>query len=407
VLGSIYTSRWHGDYVVTCTDPLRIKSLSRENAFIVRPNPEYFVATERTMVMGSGGLPVASDPANGMGNRTETVRRRRREVAHPSEVRAEIVASDGDALSAGASERRRLATDRSADTERTHPEGRIGDRGIAGSTPVTCTVEREQLVVGAEPNPQGSGSLPVEVAVASISTFHEQLAIDTRHERTLGAYRSALSLAWVPSRDDVQVWTPCLTRSTIGDHVNKTHAYFIAPFVRGSLYCPECRARKPRTLYYRDGELVHDSHHDVVSAQCLWFRHEAETPAPEFADAGLSRHPELDALARGDADVESSASALLAMTAAREEGVPPAPSDAKETPAPPAGSPSPFPADDPKISVGSFERPTSPIGRAWRGLWEWKEWCAERAAIIEYNAGMTRKIAESMTRTLAGPAPRA
>jgi hypothetical protein len=48
---------------------------------------------------------------------------------------------------------------------------------------------------------------------------------------------------------------------------------------------------------------------------------------------------------------------------------------------------------------------TTPIGRPWRDLAEWKEWCAERAAIIEYDGNVSRKEAERAARTLAGKAP--
>lgn len=430
MIGTIYTSPW-GTYVLSRLEPVTLLALDRIGACIVNPDLANFTPTTKIHrpLMGSGTLPVALDPRNEMGNRTVTVRSTADGGDSLSESRTEIVARipadhAGDALSVDASERRRLATSGKSARQPRRVLHADEHAGIAGSTPVIHTVDCEQLVMNraevrdVRPQMEVVCALPLG---ASDRSADEQLAIDAVHELTLGAYRSAMSLAWTPNKadDDVMVWTPCAGRSSIAEHANKTHAYFIAPFVRGSIYCPECRATRPRTLYYRDGELVHDSHHDVASAHDVRvLQHGAEAPVPEFSETGIFR-PELDALARGGADVESSTSVLSAMTVAREEGPPPAPSDAKGVALPQSDAPSTCLSSEQSCLASGDQRTKNdqvpvapaghsfPIGRAWHTLDEWKEWCAERAAIIEYDGNMTRKIAESMARSLAGPAPRA
>lgn len=379
-IGDRYSSPW-GEYVVFGLEPLVLR---QGVGCVVAPSRELLAMLE---LVGSGTLPVTLDPRNetGTGPRPHASAEG---GGSPSENHAEIVAEpDGDALSVVASGSRRPAAPASLPI--------IGE-GIAPSTSTACAAD-----VGV-----GGSTPPDHTAYA--------------HELTLGAYRSTMSMAWVPGCEAL-VWVPCAGRSKIPEHAGKTHVYFLST-IDGSIYCPECRALRPRLLFYRDGKLVRDSHHDVVPAAALLrvrvsaaaVTADEESSSSELSSLGEQSSP----LCAQGTDEESSSSELLAAPAARESTsaeVPPTSSvcapvdDAQVTPSPMESPPALFPSDDPKTSAGSFDRvvhPT-PIGRSWRGLWEWKEWCAERAAIIEYDANTPRKLAEQLARDLAGRAPRA
>lgn len=175
------------------------------------------------------------------------------------------------------------------------PTGRTAVVGTSG-LPVAVSPENE-TETGPSPCTADGGGAPSE----STAPSHE-------HARTLGAFRSALSMSWVPGAE-APVWVPCKTRSDVPEHALKTHVYFLGE-LSGSIYCPECRALQPRMLYLRDGVVVRDSHHDVPASAAIGFRI-AEAPGAESPTPDLSSEALLP-LCASETDGESASSELSA-----------------------------------------------------------------------------------------------
>lgn len=225
------------------------------------------------------------------------------------------------------------------------------------------------------------------------------------YPKTLGAYRSAMAAVTSPF-ETIAVWTACPTRHTNEAGVSSSHVMFVGTMA--SVWCHACRLERPRFLIKTNGVVVHDSHREVpASDDPLGHVPSSFASGWEFPQPDLS--PDAHGPRADGAGAESSASDLVGGPAPREVGGSPSPTAAEAASFPQDVAPCTIlPPDDPKATVADFapvQHPT-PIGRAWLGLWEWKEWCGERAAIIEYDANRPRPQAERAARTLAGSAPR-
>lgn len=165
-------------------------------------------------------------------------------------------------------------------------------------------------------------------------------------ETTLGGWRPGIPLGTLPGDGNLR-WSPCLTRARDdeGRALAHPHLWWLEAGPR-SLYCPTCRARRPRTVI-GSAEMV-----GAISAA--------------LAAADLRRVREL--------------------VAAVDRGV----RELAALPAPPPQAPGPAPA--PRF------RP--------RDETDWLEYYTERAAIAEYVGGQTRLEAEALARRLAGSRPR-
>jgi hypothetical protein len=165
---------------------------------------------------------------------------------------------------------------------------------------------------------------------------------------TLGGMRPGSTIA-LAGRGELR-WTPCLTRARgdADEALGDTHAWFLEEGTV-SLYCPSCRARRPRVVY---GALV------MIEAI-------------------------REAKAAGDV------ARMHELVRQAEQG--------RRTPSSPA-----------PVLVESWPqtRPAPPPPFRARDRNEWVEYYTERAAIAEYVGGMPRDIAEASARIQAGPCPR-
>lgn len=359
-VGDIVSAPW-GRYVVhRVVGTVVLRSLEREGAYIIAPDESYvptgekLTTTARAVLVGSGPVPIQTDPVNGC--EIGGVGRPDRNESSPQHDQV-----GGCTLPMGSSGGNLLVEDVDASA---------GDRG-------RLEIEKKPTSIPARP--------------------------------TLGGMRPGLPYCVVGANLCI-MWRPCFTRSR-DEHGSRTaepHCWFLSSNRDQSLFCPACRVGKPMVVMGPRHRIA-----PIVAAVAAGDRTRVDELVVAFFASPLSvssssvatvEHPASAIPPAGDLvgdggrppDVDTSADRSTAPVAVV----------AKEVTSPGVISPLPsgLRTDDPKAEVGDFGWKQAFVPRDHA---DWREFYTERAAIFEYLGGIPRPLAEAKARDLAGREPKA